>query len=183
VPHDDDATADALAELEAATLAIAVRSQYETENRRGLLWIHSLMGLLAGVQVMLWGTAAGIELTFGVGARIVMGTLGILGGSLLAIGLMRRPRSIPLEIAGLLVVGLWDLAMTIALLTGRIDQVLGDGPLSGIHPLPLLEPQPPGYVTAYASTVYAGLCALIGVHLWTLRRLNRSGRRALWIRS
>lgn len=181
--HDDDATRDALQELEEATLAIAVRSQYETDNRRGLLWIHALMGLLAGTQMMLWGTAPNIEGSFGVGARLVMGPGGIVGGALLAAGLLRRPRSIPLEIAGLVVVGLWDLAMTLGISTARLQQVLGHGALSGWAPLPLLEPQPPGYITAYAITVYAGLFALICVHLWTLHKLSRPGRRALWTRS
>lgn len=156
--------ADPLDRLENAAERIIGRAEYEQANRRGLLWIHALIGILAGAQMALWGTATTLELAAGPDSRYVMAGVGILGGSLLAAGLSMRPRSITLEVAGLTLVGLWDLLMTAGLAFARIQQ-------NDYRPLDLGAPLMPGYVVAYPITVYAGLAALIAVHLWTLRRL------------
>jgi hypothetical protein len=144
------------------------RVRYETGNRRSLLWVHAVMGMLAGTQMALFGSATIIETVVGVWTRPVMATLGITGGLCLAAGLLSRPRSIPLEVAGLALVGLWDLAMACGLGFARIQQ-------HNFAVIPLDRPLPPGYVSAYPVTVYAGLFALILIHLWTLRALRKGG--------
>lgn len=164
----DDNQPDPIDRLEEVASRLATRTVYETENRRGLLWVHGLMGLFAGPQMFLWGSATTIEQSIGVHSRIAMAGLGLVGGLLLIAGLSRRPRSIPLEVAGLALVGLWDLAMTVGLTFARILQ-------NDYRIIPPGTPLVPGYVVAYPITIYAGLFALICVHLYTLRRLVRSG--------
>ena len=163
---------DPLDRLETAAEAVVRRAEvernrtaYEQGNRLGLLWIHGLVGLFAGLQMLAWGSATTIEAVVGPWSRLLMATLGTLGGVLLLVGLTRKPRSIPLEAAGLTVVGLWDLLMTLGLMYARISQ-------HSFALRPLTEPLPNGYVAAYPVTVYLGMLALIVVHLWTLRRLR-----------
>ncbi|MCW3041180.1 MAG: hypothetical protein JWM31_3085, partial [Solirubrobacterales bacterium] len=141
---------------------------YEQQNRRGLLWVHACIGVIAGAQMLVYGSATTIEATLGIWSRGLMGALGIVGGLFLAIGLSRRPRSIPFEVAGLVLVGVWDLLMTAGLALARWRQ-------HDWRPIPLREALPQGYASAYPVTVYAGLLALIVIHLLTLRRLTRSG--------
>lgn len=155
---------DPLARLENAAERIIGRSEYEQDNRRGLLWVHALIGILAGVQMALWGTATTLELAAGPDSRYVMAAVGMLGGGLLAAGLSKRPRSIPLEVGGLVLVCAWDALMTAGLAYARFKQ-------NDYRPLGFRDPMMQGYVVAYPITVYAGLAALIGIHLWTLRRL------------
>lgn len=161
---------DPLERLEDTAERIAYRATYEQSNRRGLLWVHALIGMLAGPQMLLWGSASIIEASTGTWSRPVMACLGLTGGAFLALGLTRRPRSVPLEAIGLAVVGLWDVLMTLGLAYARIHQ-------NDYHVLALGEPLPQGYASAYPITIYAGLAALIGVHLWTLRRFGKSGLR------
>lgn len=158
---------DPLDRLETAAERIANRAEYEQANRRGLLWVHALVGMFAGLQMALWGSASTIENTLGIWVRPCLASLGFVGGWLLAFGLSRRPRSIPLEFVGLLLVGLWDLAMTLGLMWARLQQ-------ADYSFRPLNEPLPIGYVVAYPVTVYAGLLALITIHLWTLRRIKHT---------
>lgn len=166
---------DPLDRLETAAEAVARRAEesdsrtrYETGNRRALLWVHAIIGLLAGVQMYLFGSATIIESSLGVWTRPVMACLGVAGGFLLAAGLTRRPRSIPLEVAGLVLVGVWDAAMTFGLGLARYNQ-------HDYHIIRLGDDLPVGYVTAYPVTVYAGLLALIVIHLLTLRKLRKGG--------
>lgn len=162
--------------LESAAEAVVARAadarnrvSYEQGNRLGLLWVHALVSFLAGVQMLAYGSAVQIETLVGPHVRLVMGPLGIAGGLLLAGGLHRRPRSIELEAAGLSLVALWDLAMAVGLGYARLAQ-------RSYQPLAMGQPQPPGYVSAYPFTVYAGLFALVVIHLLTLRRLRRRQR-------
>lgn len=168
---------DPLDRLEDAAELVARRAQrntnrmsYERGNRLGLLWVHSLVSLLAGVQMLLFGSATQIEHIVGPESRLVMGPLGLAGGLLLALGLTRKPqRSIPLEAAGLALVALWDLAMTVGLAVARWTQ--HDYVPLGVH-----QPQPPGYVPAYPVAVYGGLLALLVIHLLTLRHVWDTAR-------
>jgi hypothetical protein len=161
---------DPLDRLEHVAERVVNRVEYEQGNRRGLLWVHACMGLLAGPQMLLWGSATTIETALGVWSRVLMASLGFFGGVLLASGLSRRPRSIPLEVAGLALVGLWDGLMALGLIYARVKQ-------NDYHLIPLGQPLPAGYVVAYPITVYAGLLALICIHLYTLRRLKRRGHK------
>lgn len=159
---------DPLDRLESIADRVARRVEYEQGNRRGLLWVHALMGMLAGLQMLAWGSAGTIEDVAGVWVRPVMALLGTIGGICLAAGLMNRPRSIHLEALGLALVGLWDVLMTVGLLTARLRQ-------DDYGFIPLGEELPIGYVVAYPTTIYAGLFALIVIHLLTLRKLARGG--------
>jgi hypothetical protein len=123
---------DPLDRLETHASQMATQITYEQQNRRGLLWVHSIIGITAGVQMLLWGSATTIETALGIWSRALMAGLGFTGGLLLAIGLSRRPRSIPLETAGLVLVGIWDLLMTIGLAFARIKQ-------HDFHVIPLSE--------------------------------------------
>lgn len=166
--HTDEQYA-ALGRLERITLAIARRSEWEQNNRRGLLWVHALMGLTGGLQILLFGGPGNVERAAGVWTRPVLGIIAFIGGALLALGLARRPRHIKLEVVGLVAVGIWDLCMTIGQIGARLDG--GD-----FGPRPLLELQPLGYVVPYDISVYGGLLALICIHLYTLRHLSERRR-------
>lgn len=154
--------------LERTAERIVSRQTYEQQNRWGLLWVHALMGLTAGVQMSLWGSASNIEGNLGTWVRPVLAGIGFFGGLSLAVGLSTRPRSIPFEVVGLVLVGLWDLCMALGLFVARVRQ-------DNFGRIPLGQPLEPGYVAAYPISVYGGLFALVLIHLWTLRRLARKG--------
>lgn len=164
---------DPLDRLELAAEVVARRAtsssarvMYERGNRVSLLWVHALVSTVAGAQMILWGTAATLEVVAGPHARLLMGPLGVLGGLTLLTGLTRRPRSIGLEAVGLSLIALWDLLMTLGLGYARWHQ-------HDFRVIPLNEPLPQGYASAYPIAVYAGLLSLACVHLWTLRHLRR----------
>lgn len=160
---------DPLDRLETHADKLARQFTYEQQNRRGLLWVHAVIGVTAGAQMLLWGSATTIESALGIWSRALMAGLGLVGGGLLSFGLLSRPRSIPLEVAGLFLVGIWDMLMTVGLAIARIKQ-------NDFHVIPITEPLMQGYVVAYPVTVYAGLMALISIHLWTLRKVRRERR-------
>jgi hypothetical protein len=159
---------DPLDRLEAAAEKVARRAEWETANRVGLLYVHAFVGITAGLQMFLFGSAANIEDLAGIWIRAALGVLGIAGGLILWRGIRATPRSIPAEATGLALLGIWDLAMTLGLAWARIDS--GD-----FSPRGLFEPLPPPgtYALPYPVAVYGGLFALICVHLWTLRRLRK----------
>lgn len=166
--HEDDPfdRLEQAAELVMARAETASqRMVYERANRLGLLWVHAFVGITAGVQQLLWGTAPTIETLFGPGARLITAPIGLVGGFVLALGLTHRPRNIGAEAVGLALVSVWDLAMTLGLAYARLKQA--DYRFIGMH-----EPLPPGYVSAYPITVYGGMFALLLVHLWTLRHVR-----------
>lgn len=169
-----------LEDLQRATLALGIRSTWEIANRRGLLWAHALWSIFIGVNIVIYGGPGNIERTFGLWTRPALGLMGLLGAVLLAAGLYARPRNVGREIAGLVVLGLWDLAMAGGILASRVEQ--------GDFTPRLWGPQPLGYVTGYAVGVYGLLGTLVVIHLWTLTRLSpgrlRRGLRkaAAWTR-
>lgn len=168
----DESPTDAFDRLEHAAETVAVRAEWERANRVGLLWIHALVGVWAGTQMLLFGSASNIEAMVGVWSRLALGTLGIVGGAVLIAGILRRTRRkrfwLELEAAGLSLIGLWDLCMALGMSIARIQS--GD---FGIRPI--FEPLPPPgtYVLPYPIAVYGGLTALVAVHLWTLRRFKK----------
>ena len=163
---------DAFDRLEEAAESLVLRSEWERANRVGLLWVHAVVGCTAGVQMMLYGSASNIEALVGVWSRAALGILGISGGLILAAGIFRRKRHqsywIEFEAAGLLLLAAWDFAMMAGMLAARL--MAGD-----FAPRALFEPLPPAgtYVLPYPISVYAGLFALVCVHLWTLRRFKK----------
>lgn len=145
------------------------RVYYEQGNRLGLLWIHALVAITAGLQQLLWGTATQIEELFGPRAREFHGPLAMVGGMVLVLGLTRKPyRSVRLEAIGLSLIALWDGTMTAGLAWARIHQ-------DDYRVIPFGQPLPPHYASAYPISVYSGLLALLVVHLWTLRRFRKHG--------
>lgn len=143
---------------------IADHADYEKANRRALLWIHALTGLTAGLQMYFWGSAASLELQFGIWVRPVLAGFGIGGGLLLAFGLTRRPRSARFEAAGLIAMVLWDSTMCVGFIAARIKQ-------GSYELIPIDQPLAPGYATSYPIAIYLCLTSLILVHLLTLFRL------------
>lgn len=170
-PHDDR-TSDALERLERATMQIATRAEWEQGNRRGLLWVHGIVALFVGVQILLFGGPGNIERAIGIWTRPALGAAALAGGVLLCSGLASRPRSLRRELLGLVVIAAWDLCMTAGIVAARVDG-------GQFAPRPLLEPQPEGYVVPYPVLVYGGLLALICIHLYTLRKLTHP-RTMLW---
>lgn len=166
--------ADAFERLEEAAERVAVRGEWERANRVGLLRIHSAIAILAGVQMLLFGSAANIEALVGLWSRTALGVLGVVGGVSLAVGLWRRARGLrrwlELEAFGLTLIALWDLFMAAGMVAARIDA--GDfGPRALWEPLPA----PGTYALPYPIAVYAGLFAMVCVHLSTLRNFKKSG--------
>lgn len=159
---------DPLDRLETAAEKIARRGEWETANRIGLLRIHAGMASVGGLQILAYGGPSNIEDSVGVWTRAALGFLALTGGLILATGLARRPRSIPLEAVGLALIGVWDLAMTLGLAWSRFRQ-------GQFSPAWLTEALDPSYVRPYPITIYAGLFAMICVHLWTLRYKKKSG--------
>ncbi|GHJ59122.1 hypothetical protein NOK12_16400 [Nocardioides sp. OK12] len=156
---------DAYDRLEQAAETVAQRAEWERSNRVGLLWVHAAVGMIAGAQMLLYGSAATIEEAVGVWTRLALGLLGIIGGIVLAFGILRG-RTVLLEAIGLAAIGIWDLLMAAGFAYARV----GGGTFT---PRALFEPIPTGYVLPYPISVYIGLAALITVHLWTLRRFKR----------
>ena len=152
--------------LDAAAERVEHRVTWETANRRGLLWTHACVGLTAGPFMLAFGSSTTIEAAIGVWTRTVLGLLSFVGGLLLASGLLVRPRSVKLEAAGLAVLALWDLCMVAGFILARAKQA--DFTLRGLD-----EALPAGCVVAYPVPVYAGIFALLVIHLWTLRKLRR----------
>ncbi len=151
------ASEDPLARLEQGVqrLAPVVDSvAWEQSNRLGLLWVHVMTGLAAGLLILMDGTAATL-LEIHPSATVVTGVPAIAGGCILAVGLASRPRRVLVEVAGLVVLAVWDATMGIGFF------------ISALH-----QPE----ARWYPFAVYLGFLALIVVHLWTLRTLWRSRR-------
>lgn len=140
------------------------------QNRLGLLWVHGLMGVLVGLLMLAFGTASNFETMIGGWMRPFLGTLGIVGGIAIIIGLTRRPRSIRWEAIGLALLGVWDLIIMASFTTLLFErpphlswpwEVIGDA-----------------YSRPYPILIYGGLLMLLLLHLltlWSLMKLERRG--------
>lgn len=162
----DDNPIDA---LEQVVDNIVIRQRWETGNRLGLLWCHAGVGIFAGITMLTNGTASTFELAYGDWTRLATGIPALLGGLLLARGLLMRPRSITREAIGLGILGLWDLVMTLGFVTLLVH--IGQPPRFFL-PWSIQHPPYP-LTTLYPLAVYGGYLALIAVHLYTLRHLHK----------
>lgn len=160
---------DPFERIERATNRLARRVLWEQGNRIGLLRVHGVVGILAGAQMLAFGGPSQLEDIHW--ARMWLGVTGLLGGLLVMWGLHSRPRSISTEAAGLAVMGLWDLTMTVGLAWARMHTTSWGWSWPWEKPPPASS----GYVPAYPVTVYAGLFALICIHLLTLVKFIKSG--------
>lgn len=146
------------------------QAEWERLNRVSLLWGHSGMGAIAGLQMIAFGSAANIEQLVGLWSRTALGALGVIGGLILAVGIIIG-RRIWIEAAGLALLGIWDLLMACGFIAARIQA--GDFGLRGLtEPLP----DPGTYALPYPIAIYLGMCYLVCVHLVTLRRIHRAGK-------
>lgn len=165
-----EAIEDPFDKIEHAAEALARRMTWEQGNRIGLLRTHAAIGILSGLQMLLFGGSAVIENTLGLWTRPLLGFLGIIGGLTLLTGLMKVPRSIIYEATGLSLLATWDGLMSLGFIIARWRIHNFD-----ILPLNTSEPIPPvPYVPPYAISVYSGLCVLVLVHLWTLWKFKKS---------
>lgn len=166
---------DPLDRLEHAVDNLAEWERWHLENRLGLLWVHSGLGICAGILMLLTGTATSFERYIGDWTRPAMGYFGLAAGLILGSGLLRKPRSIPREVIGLSMLMVWDLAMCggfIAAIVASPLPVEWANPFNGyVEHINPLAPRP------YAIVIYLGIAALIAIHLATLRKLRRARRR------
>lgn len=153
--------------LEAAAKTILIRQSWERSNRLGLLAAHAFIGFFGGFLILVNGSAVTFD-ALGVKMRVLTGVLSLTGGAALALGLAKKPRSIPLEVTGLVLLGIWDVVMT----AGFIYATFAQGTLAYSWPWVRL----PDDVTArlYPVALYLGMLTLIGIHLWTLKKLRAS---------
>lgn len=160
---------DPFERVEVATQNLARRVVWEQGNRIGLLRVHAVVGVLAGAQMLAFGGPTQLEALFGPPVRIILGTIGLVGGAILFSGLETTPRSIYREALGLTVLGLWDLVMTLGLAWARLHSTS-----FGLNWPSVPEPSPAtGYVAPYPIAVYGGLFALIVIHLATLHKFRK----------
>lgn len=162
---------DPFERVEAAARALARRVLWEQGNRIGLLRCHAAVGLVAGAQMLAFGSTTTLEVLFGPPIRMVLGVLGIVGGIALFVGVHATPRSIVQEATGLFLLGLWDLLMTLGLTYARLHSST-----FGLRwPWTPMPPVNSGYVPPYPIAVYGGMFALICIHLYTLHTFRKSG--------
>ncbi|MDO9454712.1 hypothetical protein [Nocardioides sp.] len=149
-------------------LGLRGRQEWERANRRGLLTVHGLVGTLAGLLILVNGTARAFD-DHGASWRPVTGLLAVVGGTLLLVGLNRH-RAVRLEVAGLLVLAAWDLAMVAGFVAGAASTGVGVSrpwqTVTDVDSTPL-----------YPVVLYVGLFVMICVHLLTLREIRRSEAR------
>lgn len=148
-----------------------VGQRREQTNRRCLLLVHAFIGLFVGTLILF----TGVSRTLGspdTWTRPTAGVTALLGGTLLLIGLVRRPPSLGLQAAGLVVLGLWNLVMATAVLTVTVlaDRVHVEWPWVASSTVPT--------EAIYPVVLYLGLFAMSAVHLMTLRQVRDSERRA-----
>lgn len=145
------------------------RQQWEQANRRGLLAVHAFVGTFAGLLILFNGTAGVLD-DHGDWLRPLTGGLALTGGALLLTGLSVR-RSMRLEVAGLVVLATWDLAMTVGFVASAVaaTDVAVTWPWEGITDV--------SSVRLYPIVLYVGLFVMMCVHLVTLLQIRRSEAR------
>lgn len=153
---------DPLDRVESGVKELVYRQAWEQTNRLSLLWVHSSVGIFAGMFMMINGTATAFELWLGQAeARTLIGSIGAFGGTVLAVGLAQKPRNMGVESFGLVVLAMWDLALMIGFLINFIDSPTGTSP-------PRL----------YPVIIYGGYFMLLSVHVLTLYLYkSRKGKR------
>lgn len=133
---------------EASLDALASRQLYDEKNRLALLSIHGWMGVLSGFLILRAGSPVAWQLFAGKGSDWMLAFPAFLGGTVLLMGLYLG-RRLAAEAVGMALMLCWDLVMTF-IFTRQA----------------LVEQS----VTLYPTAVYAGLAALMFVHLRTLVR-------------
>lgn len=148
---------DPFSRIERALDSLSARQHWERSNRLALLWVHAFVGIGVGVNMIVNGTATVIEVLLDNThlAGVITGTPALAGGLVLAFGLSRNPRSIQYEAVGLVLLALWDTAMTAIFMYTLTHHVGGV------------------VVRSYPILVYGGYLALLGVHLWSLSTILR----------
>lgn len=167
--QESDREEDALDRLVDAAERIVTRQGWEQANRLGLLAVHGLIGLIAGTLILINGSAMSFDL-IGLWVRSLTGGIALVGGAVLLAGLVRTPRSVRLEVTGLVLLGIWDLMMAVAFLTATIAV----GELN--FTWPWIRVPDDIRTRLYPIALYVGMLALISVHLWTLRNIHKDNK-------
>lgn len=148
-----------------ATRRPLTAQEWEQTNRLGLLLVHALVGLIAGLLMLFNGTNATFD-RYGEWVRPTTGALAFVGGALLAAGLARRSVSVRLEVVGLALLSLWALVMT-AGFAGAVARA-GDPVIA--WPWEALGTVPPERL--YPIAIYGGLALMTVLHFCTALRLG-----------
>ena len=125
-------------------MSLEKRTRYDESNRLALLAIHGLLGVVVGVLLLAYGPPDPWIEMVGEGKGGLLAAPALLGGFLLLGGLFVFNRNMFLEATGMTLILAWDFTMVL------IIQKFGLNP--------------------YAVAVYAGLAALMLVHVITLIR-------------
>lgn len=143
----------------------------ETANRLSLLHIHAFIGLFAGTLILFAGSGE-IFGAHDAWLAPVSGLLAALGGALLLVGMVRRTPVLPLQVAGLVVLAVWDLVMVTGFVATAFSsgEVLIDWPWRAVDRLPT--------TTLYPIVLYVGLLLMMVVHLLTLRQVQQAAGRS-----
>ncbi|WP_148616107.1 hypothetical protein [Nocardioides rubriscoriae] len=151
----------------AAALVFGARGQqqWERANRQGLLAVHAFVGVFAGGLILLNG-GAGVFDEAGMWMRPLTGSLALGGGALLMAGITRQ-RAMRLEVAGLVVLAIWDLTMT----AGFVAAAAASHDVAMTWPWEMISDA--SSVRLYPIVLYVGLFVLMCVHLATLRQVRR----------
>ena len=152
------------AEARRLAAEVAALGHIEVETRLRLLRVHAFKLCLVGILVLAYGGAQSLEDFLGTWTRGVIGFTALAGGILIAAGV--HLRHLRTQAAGLILAGLWDVAMGAAFLAAFI--VAG----ASFAPTPFWESTPPDSPALYPAVVYAALASMVwGVHLVTVLRL------------
>ncbi|WP_309647082.1 hypothetical protein [Nocardioides sp.] len=143
-------------------------AEWEQTNRLGLLLVHALIGLIAGLLILFNGTAATFD-QYGDGMRLLTGGLAFVGGAVLAAGLALRSTSIVTEMVGLGILALWALTMA----GGFVLASLSAGALIIDWPWHAFSDMPTERL--YPIALYIGLFLMTSLHLWTASKLRALG--------
>ncbi|GEP40406.1 hypothetical protein NPS01_40690 [Nocardioides psychrotolerans] len=140
-------------------------AEWEQANRLGMLLLHALIGLMAGLLILFNGTAATFD-QYGDWMRLTTGGLAFVGGAVLVAGLAWRSTSILLEMVGLTILALWTLTMA----GGFVLASLSAGVLIIEWPWHAFSDMPAERL--YPIVLYLGLFLMTSLHLWTASRLR-----------
>lgn len=156
---------DLVARVRTLTQGIVDDAAADRAVRVGLLHIHAGMKVALGVLILFTGGLHSVETALGIWTRPLLGGWAVLGGLVLSVSLARRNRRCLL---GLLLIGVWDLAFTGAILVSLV--VTGAAwSWPWIH-TPIAAPRP------YVAVVYIGLASMIWlVHIPAALRVRREG--------